>query len=428
MRAERDPLLVPRTTRSDGLVIARQSPPAASPSFSATYLAPAGYSYDPADRGGIALLTNLLVTSGAGTRDRVTLARDLDRMGATLETRCHPESAEMTVWGPQEAFAPLLSILADAVHRPRFAANDLDRVRRQLVERQLRELAQPDSRAERELFRSIFPSGHPYRETGVGTRRSVARLRRGDVTRFHRDHFTAAGSLVVVTAPQSLASVVSLVNRRFHDFGRETAPPAPAMPVARPPTSPTRSIEMPGRSQVEILVGGPSIARSSEDYPGAFLANEILGDRPLLSRLFQRVRESEGLAYHASSELEAMRWGGYWIARAGTGPERSSKVLTTLAAEIERIRSELVPAKELEQIRESAIGELPLGLETTAGAHDLAVDLTYNGLAPDHLRTWPARLRALRPSEVRRSAEIAMDRIGACTVVAGPRRPARARN
>jgi zinc protease len=406
-------------------VIARQSPPAASPSFSATYLAPAGFSYDPTDRRGISLLTNLLVTSGAGARDRVTLARDLDRMGATLEARCHPESAEVTVWGPQEAFGPLLSILADAVHRPRFAAGDLERVRRQVYERQLREIAQPDSRAERELFRSIFPAGHPYRETGVGTRRSVARLRRGDLIRFHRDHFTAGGSLVVVTAPHPLATVVSEVNRRFRDFEREGAPPLPSMPRARPPASPTRTIEMPGRSQVEILFGGPSIARASEEYPGAFLANEILGDRPLLSRLFQRVRESQGLAYHASSELEAMRWGGYWIARAGTGPERTSKVLSTVAAEIERIRSDLVPAKELEQIRESAIGELPLGLETTAGAHELAVDVVYHRLAPDHLRTWPARLRTLRPAEVRRGAEVAMDRIGACTIVAGPRGPAR---
>ena len=47
---------------------------------------------------------------------------------------------------------------------------------------------------------------------------------------------------------------------------------------------------MPGRSQVEILIGGSSVARSAPEYFGAFLANEVLGGRPLLSRLFQQVR------------------------------------------------------------------------------------------------------------------------------------------
>ena len=167
------------------------------------------------------------------------------------------------------------------------------------------------------------------------------------------------------------------------------------------------------------------MARSAPEYLGAFLANEVLGGRPLLSRLFQQVRESEGLAYHASSELEAMRWGGHWTAQAGTGPLRARRSIPILLAELERIRSEPIPSGELDAIRESAIGELPLSLETTNGAHDLAVESAYFDLAPDYFRRWPGLLRAVKPKEVRESAEVTFDGRLACTVVAGPVAPHR---
>ncbi|HEV2167193.1 MAG TPA: pitrilysin family protein [Thermoplasmata archaeon] len=421
MGRNNDPLWVARTVRSDGLTVVRQAPPASAASFSATYLAPAGYAFDPSGRRGLALVTSQLVTSGAGSRDWVTLARELDRLGATLNARCHPESAEVTIWGPSEAFSPLLGILGDVVLRPRFDGSDLERVRRQLRERQLREETQPESRAEKELLRAVFPPDHPYRETGAGTWPSVSKVRRRDVVRFHRDRYTASGAYLVVTAPASFPRVLAEVGRCLRGFERESAPPIGPLPEVRPPRIPRHEVEMPGRSQVEILVGGPSVPRSAPEYLGAFLANEVLGGRPLLSRLFQRVREAEGLAYHASSELESMRWGGHWVAQAGTGPERTRRVLPILLTELERLRSEPIPARELETIRESAIGEIPLSFETTSGAHDLAVESAYFDLPPDHFRRLPELLRALSPKEVRRSAELAFDGRYACTVIAGPK-------
>ncbi len=167
-------------------------------------------------------------------------------------------------------------------------------------------------------------------------------------------------------------------------------------------------------------MGGASIPRDAPEYPGAFLANEVLGGRPLLHRLFQRVREKGGLAYHASSDLESMRWGGYWIAQAGTSADRWSRAARLVGAEVDRIRTELVPGPELERIRESVLGSVPLSLETTGDAHELAVDAAYHRLPEDHWLRWPRRLRALRPRDVRDAATTAFDRGTEILVVAGP--------
>jgi predicted Zn-dependent peptidase len=68
-----------------------------------------------------------------------------------------------------------------------------------------------------------------------------------------------------------------------------------------------------------------------------------------------------------------MRWGGYWTAQAGTGPERTARVVPLVEKEVRAIAERTIPTAELELIRESAIGEIPLALETAADAHELAV-------------------------------------------------------
>jgi zinc protease len=414
-----NPLRVQYSESPNGLRIARQSPPPGAASFSATYLGPAGWGFDASREEGVARLVNQLVTSAAGRYDRIELARLLDRAGATLTRQCAPESAEVTIWGPADEWEMLLGVLADVVIRPRFDPDDVARVRRQAVERQLRELTQPASRAERELLESVFPPGHPYRSTGTGDRRSLAHLRRTDLLRFHREHYVSPDGLLVVTVSAGMPAIERLVRRTFSSLPASSAPRLdfPATPTRAPGE---RSIDLPGHSQVEVRLGGPSIARDAPEYPAAFLANEILGGRPLLARLFQRVRERGGLAYHASSEIEAMRFGGYWVVQAGTGADRWKKVVPMLRSELRRLETSEVAGRELDAIRESAIGEIPLALESTSDAHELAVELAYHRLPEDYLLRWPTLLREVRPAEVRRAAEIALDGRTASMVLAGP--------
>lgn len=418
-----DPLRLEYGDDVGGLRVVRQPPPAGAASFSASYVGPAGWGFDPVGQEGVARLVNRLVTVAAGRYDRVALARRLDRAGATLSSHDSPEMGEVTIWGPADDWESLLGLLAAAVLEPRFDLDDLARVRRQMFERQLRERTQPGSRAELELLRAVFPKGHPYRATGSGDRASVTGLTRSRLQRFHRDHYTSGGASVVLTAPAPLRTVERAVRERFGSFPVRTAP---RLRVPKLATAAPRKlmVNLPGRSQVEVRLGGPSLARSSPEYPAAFLANEALGGRPMLARLFQRVREQNGLAYHASSHLETMRLGGIWSAGAGTGADRWRKVVPMLEQEVDRIRRVRLSAKELRLVRESAIGEIPLALESTSDAHALAVDAAYHELSPDFWATWPARLREVSPNDVRRAAVSAFDRDRSVTVIVGPVRPA----
>lgn len=422
MSERRDPLLMERTTLQSGLEVILQSPPASARSFSISYVAPAGWGFEPADTEGLATVAAKLVVGRPGKRSREDLARTLDRLGASLTASIAAETAEITLWGPQDSWAPLLEIFADAVFRPYFASDELGRARRQLEERQLRQMVQPDLRAERELLARVFPEGHPYRSTGIGNARSAARISLEGLRRFHRSHYPARGSVLAVTSRAPPRDLRHSLERHFPAAEFCSDPPVPSLPAASP-RGRRLNVTIKGQSQVAVRVGASTIARSDPSYPELFLLNEVLGGRPLLSRLFQRIREQHGLVYHASSELEAMRWSGYWEAVAGTDPATRDRVVGFMLHEIENLSSDLIPQAELERIRESALGSLPLELDTTASAHELAVDVAYHRLPGDFYRTWPARLRRVSPRELRAAAETGFTTGHAVVVTAGPPTP-----
>lgn len=421
MTTARSPLDLAYGEGPRGLRVVLQPPPAGAATFSATYLAPAGWTFDPPGASGTARLVNQLVVSAAGPWGRLALARRLDRAGATLSTETSPESAEVTLWGPADEWEPLMRMLSEVVLHPRFDASDVARAQRQMRERQLRQRTHPSARAHLELLRAIFPDGHPYRETGIGDARTLARIGREALRRFHAARYGTTDALLVVTAAAPLHRVERVARAMFGDLpdGASGRIEIPRLPAARPRRV---EVDLPGRSQVEVRVGGTSIPQSASEYPGGFLANQALGGRPLIARLFQTVREKSGLAYGASSRLETMRYGGWWVAGAGTGADRWKRVVPLVEREVRRMRTSVLGAAELDRTRESSIGEIPLGLETTAEAHELAIDAAYHDLPADFWRTWPARLRAVTPRGVRDGAAAAFDGRRQVTVVVGPLR------
>jgi zinc protease len=419
MSERTDPLRMERTTLPSGLELVLQAPPASARSFSMSYVAPAGWGFESPEVAGLAMVAAKLIVGRPGKRSREELARILDRLGASLTSTVAPESAELTLWGPQDSWSPLLRIFSDAIFRPHFARDELQRALRQLRERQLRQEVQPDLRAEQEFLASMFPGGHPYHSTGVGTPSSAARISLEAIRRFHQLHYPAEGSVLVVTSRLSPTAAKRALAAHFRADQLHRDPPVPPLPVASA-RSPRKDVTIKGQSQVAIRIGAPSVARSDPAYPELFLANEVLGGRPLLSRLFQRIREKHGLAYHASSDLEAMRWGGYWEATAGTDPTTRERVVSLMLQEIDRLSSDLIPSTELARIRESTLGTLPLEVDTTASAHELAVEVAYHRLPGDFYRTWPDRLRRLRPRDLRKAAEAGFTSDRAVVVTAGP--------
>ncbi|MDH3283561.1 MAG: insulinase family protein, partial [Acidobacteriota bacterium] len=134
--------------------------------------------------------------------------------------------------------------------------------------------------------------------------------------------------------------------------------------------------------------------------------NTILGGS-ISSRLFQKVREENGLAYAIASQLHSYRGGGLLLVYAGTSPGNASQVLALTTAELRRMASEAVSGEDVEVARDHLKGNMLLALESTTsrmsraardemvlGRHQTADEIVerLEAIDPRQIRELAARL------------------------------------
>jgi predicted Zn-dependent peptidase len=127
--------------------------------------------------------------------------------------------------------------------------------------------------------------------------------------------------------------------------------------------------------------------------------NSILGGG-MSSRLFQNVREKEGLAYAIFSDVSAYRDTGCLSVYAGTARETARQTLRLILAELTQMKREPVPREDLRRAQEHLKGNLMLSLESTgARMTKLAREEIYFGrsFTPDEIL---AAVDAVTPDDV----------------------------
>jgi predicted Zn-dependent peptidase len=117
--------------------------------------------------------------------------------------------------------------------------------------------------------------------------------------------------------------------------------------------------------QTHVCLGGQGIARDDDRRFALRVLDTVLGGASS-SRLFQEVREKRGLAYSVYSFQSLFAGAGQIGLYLGTRPDNVRAAMRVVADELERMRSDPVPADELERAKESVKGRIVLALESTA--------------------------------------------------------------
>src|SRR5207237_6039594 len=116
--------------------------------------------------------------------------------------------------------------------------------------------------------------------------------------------------------------------------------------------------------QVHLCVGVPSHPIAHEKRHAGYILNTLLGGG-MSSRLFQNIRERQGLAYSIYSDLNPYRDTGALAVYAGTSRESAVKVVQSVVGEFRRLKIEPVPAEELRRSKVQLKGSLMLSLESS---------------------------------------------------------------
>jgi predicted Zn-dependent peptidase len=320
----------------------------------------AGSRRETPEENGISHFIEHMLFKGTTHRTAEQIARSVDSIGGNLDAFTAKELVSFNTKVLDEHLSQAFDVLADLVLHPLFREEDIEKEKGVILEEIKMENDSPDYLVH-EIFSANFWKDHALGKPILGTRETVKRFNR-DAIRAYYDSVYAPSNLVVTAAGNlTHERLLGLVRERFETLAPVAAGPPDSVPNthARIALRHKKALE-----QVHVCLGVPSYPMGHEQRFACYVLNTLLGGG-MSSRLFQNIRERQGLAYAVFSELSPYRDTGCMSVYAGTSIESARKVVHAVTGEFRQLKQEPVGEEELRRAKDHLKGSLMLSLEST---------------------------------------------------------------
>jgi predicted Zn-dependent peptidase len=322
---------------------------------------------------GISHFVEHMVFKGTKSRTAEDIARQVDSIGGNMDAFTAKECICFNVKVLDEHLPIAMDVLSDLVLNPIFDVKDIGRERGVILEEIKMDEDNPDYLVH-EIFTQNFWKDHPLGKPILGTKDTVKRFEQPILFDYYGERFNPGNLVVCAAGHVDHRQFADLVVEKFQNLkprsnGYHTAPPKinPRIIMRN-----KKALE-----QVQICVGTPAYPLAHPKRYGSYILNTVLGGG-MSSRLFQNVRERQGLVYAIYSDLNPYRDTGCLSIYAGTSRESAPKVVGSIVAELRRLKNEPVPDDELRRAKDQLKGSLMLSLESsTARMSNLARQEMY---------------------------------------------------
>jgi predicted Zn-dependent peptidase len=309
-----------------------------------------------------------MVFKGTKNRSAEAIARQVDSIGGNLDAFTAKECVCFNIKVLDEHLPIAFEVLSDLVLNPVFAVEDIARERGVILEEIKMDEDNPEYLVH-EIFTQNFWKDHPLGKPILGTRETVKGFEQPLVLDLYQKRFFPGNFIISAAGNLNHAHFVDLVARYFDGLKplkNGFHGPMPKI-VPRITLRNKKSLE-----QVQICVGVPSHPIAHEKRFASYVLNTLLGGG-MSSRLFQNIRERQGLAYSIYSDLNPYRDTGCLSIYAGTSRQSAVKVVESVVSEFRKLKSESLSDEELRRSKDQLKGSLMLSLESsTARMSNLA--------------------------------------------------------
>ncbi|MHB8540350.1 MAG: M16 family metallopeptidase [Candidatus Acidiferrales bacterium] len=371
---------VEETTLANGLVVVTE-PMQHVRSVSVGIWIRNGSRREPAERSGISHFIEHMVFKGTARRTAEDIAREVDRVGGMVDAFTAKEMVCFNTRVLDEHLETVFDVLADMMLNPQFPEDEIRREKSVVLE-EIRMVEDNPEDLVHEMFSRNLWGHHPLGRPILGTAESVERFDRETLNAWFRLWYAPNNMVITAAGNISHQQLLDLIIPRFG--GRA------AMPNSDSDVTPEAHAELASRSKVDleqahICLGVPAYSMTDSRRYAVSVMNNLLGSG-MSSRLFQNIREKQGLAYAVFSETNHYRDAGMLTIYAGTSLETVQKLICSVMTELHDLKEKPVSHEELRRSKANLKGATLLSLESTGSRmSDLARQYLYFGryLSPD---------------------------------------------
>jgi predicted Zn-dependent peptidase len=357
----------------------------------------AGARHERADQNGIAHFLEHMAFKGTATRSARQIAETIEDVGGYINAWT---SRESTAYYARvlEADVPLaLDVLADIVLNPAFEPREIETERHVI----LQEIGQAHDTPDDIIFDWLQEAAYPDQAIGrpiLGPAERIARYQAEDFRAFRAGHYGPGQMILAAAGAVDHDALCRQAEALFgHLSPRRLSAPEPARFVP----SERRVVKDLEQAHLALAFEAPGF-RDPETFTAQIYAGLMGGG--MSSRLFQRLREEQGLCYETFAQVSSHEDTGTITVYAGTDGEDIAELAELAIDEFRRVADDLTEA-EVARARSQLKAGLLMGLESPSGrAERLARQLAIWGRVPALAET-VARIDAVDRAAVRAYAE-----------------------
>ena len=310
---------------------------------------------------GISHFIEHMVFKGTEKRSAEDIARSVDSIGGGLDAFTAKEMVSYNTKVLDEHLPLAFDVLADMVRHPLFREEDIEKEKGVILEELKMEVDNPEYLLH-EIFSSSFWKDHPLGKPILGTKDTVRKFDREMIHDYYRRYYSPSNILITAAGNLHHERLVDLARGHFEDLRINGRPPAGPTPVPHAKLTFRNKTSL---EQTHLYMGVPAYPFPHELRFACYALNTVLGGG-MSSRLFQNIREKQGLAYAVYSELSMYRDTGCLAIYAGTSVESAGKVIESIVNELRELKENPVPEEELRRAKDHLKGSFMLGLESTS--------------------------------------------------------------
>lgn len=317
-----------------------------------------GSRFEPEEVGGISHFIEHMIFKGTEKRSAQHIAIAFDALGGQVNAFTTKECTCYYMKVLDEKLQTGVSILADMFMHSLFDQKDLELERGVVLEEIDMYEDSPEDVATEKLFEGCY-AGTALGRPILGTEETLAPMTSETLHAYMRDYYRPEDTVIALSGSYTQADLdyICELFSEMRGTGRNQIVPAEYHPtiVVRP-----KEIE-----QNHIAIGFPGLPLGHPDRYALQIMNAIIGGG-MSSRLFQSVREQNGLCYSIYSFTSMHEETGMFTIYTALGQPMEEKAVGLIFDELARFREEGPARDELNRCREQLKTNLLMSLESTS--------------------------------------------------------------
>ncbi|HOO72536.1 MAG TPA: pitrilysin family protein [Spirochaetota bacterium] len=309
---------------------------------------------------GYAHFVEHMLFKGTTTSSAADIARIVDRVGGQHNAATNREYTCYYINVISEHIGMAVELLADMYYNSVFDSVELGKEKNVIIE-EIRMYEDTPDEFIHDLFMECMMEGHPLSHSILGTIESMEATTRDSLVSFYDKQYGSENVIFVISGNFDINAAEMLLARCFEKpriySGGIIMPGAVPARVLRKHVP--RELE-----QVHFCMGTEGISRSDDDRWAMYLFSTILGGS-MSSRLFQNIREKEGISYSIYSFHSSYRDHGVFGIYCATSPETYRRAIDLIMRECRDLVEKGISEEELSDAKTFMKGNLALSLEST---------------------------------------------------------------